>query len=281
LTRPLVVTGATGTLGKAFARICQVRGIPYRLLSRQDMDITNLRSVAQVLDELQPWAVVNTAGYVRVDDAEREPHLCQRINADGAAILAEACVQRQISLVTFSSDLVFDGTRSDPYLESHEVAPLNVYGHSKAIAERWVLKSHPCSLVIRTSAFFGPWDQHNFLTIALRTLAAGHPFVAAEDAIVSPTYVPDLVNTTLDLLIDGESGLWHLANSGAIAWADLARLTAKLAGVDGTRIEARSTESLGLMAARPSYSALGSERGMLLPPLEQAIDRYLQERLSV
>jgi dTDP-4-dehydrorhamnose reductase len=277
---PLLITGATGTLGRSFARICEIRGIPYHLLTRQEMDITNPTSVEAVMAELKPWAVINAAGYVRVDDAEREPHLCQRINADGAAILAKACLQHDASYVTFSSDLVFDGNRVDPYVESCDVAPLNVYGHSKAIAERWVLQAHPCSLVIRTSAFFSPWDDYNFLTIALRTLTDGQPFVAAADAIVSPTYIPDLVHTTLDLLIDGECGIWHLANSGAIAWADLAKQVAALVKLDCTRIEARPTKDLGWLAARPSYSVLSSERGILLPSLETAIDRYLDERVT-
>lgn len=275
--QPLLITGATGTLGRAFARICEVRGIPYRLLSRQEMDITSSTSVEQVLADLQPWAVINAAGYVRVDDAEREPHLCRFINADGAAILANACEQHHISFVTFSSDLVFDGNRAEPYVESCDVAPLNIYGHSKAIAETMVLSAYPCSLVIRTSAFFGPWDEYNFLAIALRTLAARERFIAAEDAIVSPTYVPDLVNATLDLLIDGECGIWHLANSGAIAWADLARQVAELAGLDGSQIEARPTKDLGWAAPRPGYSALGSERGILLPTLDRAVDRYVSE----
>ena len=276
-TPPLLITGATGTLGQAFARLCEVRGIPYILLSRQEMDITNPATVGRVLDELQPWAVVNASGYVRVDDAEREPHLCLRINDNGAAILADACAQRNLGLINFSSDLVFNGDRNQPYLESDGVAPLNVYGHSKAAAERWVLHHHPYALVIRTSAFFGPWDEHNFLTIALRTLMAGQPFVAAADAIVSPTYIPDLVNASLDLLIDGECGLWHLANPGAIAWADLARSTAQLAGLDTAPIRSCATKTMGLAAPRPAYSVLGSERGILLPNLEQAIGRYLQE----
>ncbi|MBD2120587.1 family 1 glycosylhydrolase [Trichocoleus sp. FACHB-262] len=277
-TPPLLITGATGTLGKAFARLCEVRGIPYQLLSRQDMDITNPDSVDRVIAELKPWAVVNTAGYVRVDDAEREPELCRFINTDGAAILAETCANHGAAFVTFSSDLVFDGNRAEPYVESCEVAPLNVYGHSKAIAEQRVLANHPCSLVIRTSAFFGPWDEHNFLAIALRTLASGQPFIAAEDAVVSPTYVPDLVNNTLDLLIDGECGIWHLANSGAIAWSDLAQTVANLAGLDTAVIEARPTKDLGWAALRPTYSALSSERGILLPSLDDAIDRYLCQR---
>jgi dTDP-4-dehydrorhamnose reductase len=276
--RPLAIIGARGTLGKAFARLCDLRGIPYHLLTRQEMDITNPASVDAALTQLQPWAVVNAAGYVRVDDAEREPDACLRVNAEGPAILAHSCARRGVALLTFSSDLVFDGAGVNPYVESDAVAPLNVYGRSKALAEARVLKAHPSSLVIRTSAFFGPWDEYNFVTIALRQLAAGHTFVAAEDSIVSPTYVPDLVNTTLDLLIDGEYGLWHLANNSAIAWAELARLAADIAGVDASRLEARPTRELGLVAPRPTYSVLGSERGALLPSLDNAISRYFAER---
>ncbi|WNZ27830.1 sugar nucleotide-binding protein [Leptolyngbya sp. NK1-12] len=275
--KPVLITGATGTLGRAFARVCQGRGIPYRLLTRQELDITNPLSVQRALEWWHPWAVINTAGYVRVDEAEQHPLLCRQINAEGVAILAEACVERQIALVTFSSDLVFDGNQTQPYLESDIVSPLNVYGYTKAVAEQWVLSLHPCSLVIRTSAFFGPWDEYNFLTIALRALASGQSFVAAEDAVVSPTYVPDLVHATLDLLIDGECGIWHLANTGAMAWAELARFTAKMAGLDTHGIEARPLQSLGLAAPRPSYSVLSSERGILLPSLERAIDCYLRE----
>ncbi|MBD2214051.1 sugar nucleotide-binding protein [Nostoc linckia FACHB-104] len=277
-SRPLAIIGATGTLGKAFARLCEVRGISYRLLTRQDMDIANPASVGQALTELQPWAVVNAAGYVRVDDAEREPHICLKVNAEGPAILAAACAQHHVALLTFSSDLVFDGAVSNPYVETDTVAPLNVYGCSKVLAEKFVLQAYPVSLVIRTSAFFGPWDEYNFVTIALRQLAAGNTFVAAEDAIVSPTYVPDLVHTSLDLLIDGENGLWHLANKGAVAWADLARLAAKKAGVSVNSLISVPSQELGFIAPRPAYSVLGTNRGELMPHLDSAISRYLEER---
>ncbi|MDZ8239853.1 MAG: family 1 glycosylhydrolase [Nostoc sp. ChiQUE01a] len=276
--RPLAIVGATGTLGKAFGRLCEVRGISYCLLRRQDMDIANPASVNKVLAELQPWAVVNAAGYVRVDDAEREPDICLKENTEGPAILAAACAQHNVGLLTFSSDLVFDGAESNPYVETDTVAPLNVYGCSKVLAEKLVLQAHPASLVIRTSAFFGPWDDYNFVTIALRQLAAGNPFVAAEDAIISPTYVPDLVHASLDLLIDGEKGLWHLANKSAVAWADLARLAAKKAGVSVKSLISLPTQELGLVATRPAYSVLGSERGELMPHLDCAISRYLEER---
>uniref|UniRef100_UPI001D11303C SDR family oxidoreductase n=1 Tax=Nodularia sp. LEGE 04288 TaxID=1828639 RepID=UPI001D11303C len=281
LTRPLAIVGARGTLGKAFARLCEVRGITYRLLTRQEMDITNTASVNAVFTELQPWAVVNAAGYVRVDDAEREPHICLKVNTEGAEILATACAQYNAALLTFSSDLVFNGAVINPYVETDTVAPLNVYGCSKVMAEKLVLQAYPASLVIRTSAFFGPWDEYNFVTIALRELSAGNSFVAAEDAVVSPTYIPDLVHASLDLLIDGESGLWHLANKSAsagISWANLARVAAKQAGVSVSSLIALPTLELGLIAQRPTYSVLGSDRGELMPCLDSAISRYFDDR---
>jgi len=95
--------------------------------------------------------------------------------------------------------------------------------------------------------------------------------------VVSPTYVPDLVHASLDLLIDGERGVWHLANGGAVTWADFARRAAALAGLDAALVRGRPTASLKLAAARPLYSALGSERGALLPPLDDALSRFVRE----
>jgi dTDP-4-dehydrorhamnose reductase len=276
--RPLIINGATGTLGRAFARLCELRGLSYRLLTRAEMDIADPRSVEHALAEFEPWAVVNTAGYVRVDDAEREAENCFRENTDGAATLAAACRQRGVALLTFSSDLVFDGAKGSPYVESDAASPLNVYGRSKAEAERRVLEELPSALVVRTSAFFGPWDEHNFITSALRTLAEGRKLVAADDAFVSPTYVPDLVGASLDLLIDGDQGIWHLSNEGAITWAELARLAARRAGLDTGLVEARPTALMQHVAPRPLYSVLASERGQLLPTLEDALERYLNER---
>ena len=276
-TRPLIINGATGTLGKAFARLCEVRGLSYRLLSRREMDIADHESVSNALGAYDPWAIVNAAGYVRVDQAEHEPEDCFRENRDGAATLAAACAERGLPLLTFSSDLVFDGTAQEPYVESACVVPLNVYGRSKAEAEERIREAHPAALVVRTSAFFSPWDEHNFVTAALRTLASGETFVAADDAMVSPTYVPDLVNASLDLLIDGERGIWHLANSGALTWAELARRAAELAGLDASRVQGCPTSALGLAAPRPLYSVLGSERGAILPPLEESLVRYIGE----
>jgi dTDP-4-dehydrorhamnose reductase len=278
---PILITGATGTLGRAFARICRKRNLAYRLLSRQDMDITDPASVERALDKYRPWAVVNTAGYVRVDDAERDAERCFRENAIGPAILAAACARHGVHLTTFSSDLVFDGALDRPYVESDSVAPLNVYGRSKAEAELRVQDKHPGALVVRTSAFFGPWDKYNFVTLALQALERGEPFRAARDMAVSPTYVPDLVHACLDLAIDGESGVWHLANVGTLTWAELAEQAAARAGVDASRLEAISVDDCGFTAARPRYTGLHSERGILLPSLDHALGRYLELRNEI
>ncbi|HUQ31878.1 MAG TPA: family 1 glycosylhydrolase [Pyrinomonadaceae bacterium] len=276
--RPLLITGATGTLGRAFARLCELRGLSYRLLSRSEMDIADDAAVNRAFAEHEPWAVVNAAGYVRVDDAEREIERCARENTLGPKILAKACAKHSAQLVVFSSDLVFDGTQKEnPYVESSRTAPLGAYGRSKASMEREVTSAHPSALVIRTSAFFGPWDEYNFVAAALRALGSGQTFRAANDSVISPTYVPDLVHAALDLLIDGEEGIWHLANRGEISWADLARRAAVAAGLDPNLVEGCSSRSLNQAAARPPYSALASERGHLLPSLDDALFRYLRE----
>jgi dTDP-4-dehydrorhamnose reductase len=276
--RALLVTGGAGTLGRATARLAELRGLEPRTTTRAELDIADAESVARALTELNPWAVVNTAGFVRVDDAERDAERCRRENSRGPEVLAAACRERGIRLLTYSSDLVFDGAVTRPYVESDAVAPLSVYGKTKAEGERRTLAAWPSALVVRTSAFFGPWDQHNFLAITLRELRARREVAAAGDVEVSPTYVPDLVNASLDLLIDGETGVWHVANDGAVSWAAFARHGAAAAGVSTRRLRECRLADLRLPAPRPRYSVLGSDRGRLLPPLEDALARYVAER---
>jgi dTDP-4-dehydrorhamnose reductase len=274
---PLLITGATGTLGQAFARFCELRGLPYRLLTRADMDIADPASVGSALERWQPWAVINTAGFVRVDDAESDPRQW-RENVTGPVLLAQECARHGVRLVNFSSDLVFDGGKSSPYLESDAPSPLNAYGRAKLEAERAILAVAPDALVIRTAAFFGPWDRHNFVAQTLESLRRGERWRAAHDQWVSPTYVPDLVQATLDLLVDGERGLWHLSNRGAVSWAGLAEMSADAATLDKRLIQSVPGAALGQIAPRPRYSALASERALLMPRLEDALARYIVDR---
>jgi dTDP-4-dehydrorhamnose reductase len=275
--RPVLITGA-GTLGTAFQLLCGMRGIECRLTNRAELDITHGDSLTAALDRYEPWLVINAAGYVRVDDAEHEVAHCHRANVHGPETLARACARDDVPLITFSSDLVFDGRKASPYDETDAPAPLNVYGRTKLEAEQRVLGHHPASLVVRTSAFFGPWDSHNFVTRVAHALAAGRTLRAAADLTVSPTYVPDLVHACLDLAIDGESGLWHLANAGSTTWADLARDVARLHDHPVDAVIDVPARELGWRARRPVFSALHSTRGTLLPSLDHALERYLGER---
>ena len=272
--RPLLISGATGTLGQAFARFCAMRGLPAHLLSRAELDIASQASVDAALARWNPWAVINTAGFVRVDEAEHEPRQW-RENVTGPAILARACARAGIRLLSFSSDLVFDGGKPSPYVESDAPHPLNVYGRSKLEAERRVLKLAPDALVIRTAAFFGPWDGYNFVARALDALRKGERWRAAIDQLVSPTYVPDLVQAALNLLIDGERGIWHLANRGVVSWAGFAQMVAEAAGLDAGLVDPVPGVMLGQIAPRPRYSALHSERGLTLARLKDAVTQYL------
>jgi dTDP-4-dehydrorhamnose reductase len=279
--QPLLILGKSGTLGAAFSRVCTERNIHHILLSRADVDITERETVEQVVQELNPWAIINAAGYVRVDDAEHCPESCMDSNCKGPSVLAEVCQKYPIKLLAFSSDLVFDGTKDDPYLESDKANPLNVYGQSKALAEENILATNPKALIIRTSSFFGPWDNFNFVTCTLADFKQGKEVTAANDVYISPTYIPDLVNESLDLLLDNERGIFHLTNHGKITWADFARKIAEMAGCDTGLVNSKPVGEMGLAAKRPYNSVLQSEKGIKLPAIENALQRYFEAVANV
>ena len=275
---PVLIIGKNGTLGRAFAKVCDDRNIPYQMMNRQECDISNAGSISSTIELYKPWAIINAAGFVRVDDAEKDTEACIRDNTTGSQNLAIACNNHGLQLINFSSDLVFDGRKPTAYVESDLPNPLNVYGQTKAQAEVLIQKENPSSLIIRTSAFFGPWDEYNFVHYVRKSLSNYEPVVAAKDIFISPTYVPHLVNTCLDILIDGETGIWHLANQGSLSWAEFAFLIAERFELDKSLISAVNASEMNYLAKRPFNSVLSSERGHLLPSFEQAMNEYLQHQ---
>jgi dTDP-4-dehydrorhamnose reductase len=273
--RPILIAGG-GVLARTLARACEARGLAYRRLPRAEVDVADEAQVAAALTALRPWAVINATGFGSVDLAEREPEACFRVNARGPAVLAAACERSGARLVTFSSGLVFDGMHAEPYLERDGVAPLNVYGRAKAEGERHVLRRHGDAMVVRAGSFFGHGAERGFAGRTLLALRRGDEVRVPSDLVVSPTYVPDLVTATLDLLIDGERGIWHLANGGGVSWHDFATMAAAQAGWDAERIVPCVGAHLAFDAPRPPYSVLASERANLVPPLEDAVARYLR-----
>lgn len=273
---PILILGGFGPLEQTFAYLCDIRGLPYRLLADGEINRADNTSVNKVLKELNPWAVIHTAGAIRVNEAEYETQRSAHEQTLEMPILADACAQHRTAFLTFSSDLVFDGLGLMPYVESDPVTPQCVYGNYQAQAEKAVLHQDPTALIIRTSALFGPWDTDSVVSPALREHLMHHWISSADETVISPTYIPDLVHACLDLLIDGERGIWHLTNTGSVTWAQFAQQVAKHAGICAKERENDPCQTGKSTASRPSYRALGSERGVLLSSWNDALSRALQ-----
>ena len=271
--RPILITGAAGTLGRAFARVCAHRGLDHVLTAGAALDNAGESSIAHLLEALRPWAVIDGAGFVQTWETPETADECMAGDEYDPELLGQACHQVGIPLVAFSSDRVFDGKLGRPYVETDSPTPDCIHGHSKAECERRVLSRKDAALLVRTSAFFGPWDRFNFLVGTIEKLMRGEDVIASDRAIVSPTYVPDLVHATLDLLLDGERGIWHLANQGAISWHTLAREAAAAARLGGDAVRlVRDVED-----GAPMDTSLSSGRGMLLRSLDQALGAFLAQ----
>jgi dTDP-4-dehydrorhamnose reductase len=271
---PILIAGASGTLGQALARCCQMRGLSYVLTDRGQMALGDNEAIQRTLERHRPWAVINAAGWVRVDEAELEPDACREANLTGALNLARAAGDIGAHYTAFSSDLVFGGQLDRAYVESDQPRPLNVYGASKYAAERGLEALDSATLMVRTAAFFSPDDPHNFAAEVARRLGAGRTMPAAADCVVSPTYVPDLCHAVLDLVIDGETGLWHLTNGEAVSWADFGVAIAEALDLDARLIRPTPAAQMGWLAKRPARAPMISERGHRLPALSRAIDHY-------
>lgn len=277
---PILIVGCNGTLGVAFKNICHHRALVHRALPRQQLDITDKVQIEEAINLYKPWAVINAAGYVKVDEAESNRDICFNLNTEGPANLAETCRAHGIQLITFSTDLVFDGNKQSPYTENDCVKPINIYGESKANGEKLVSNYFPGAIIIRTSSFFGPWDTYNFAHNILEDLRRGKDCKVVDDIIISPTYVPHLVNCALDLLIDGEKGIWHITNDGSLSWYHFAREISERGGFQKKNIHPITQKEMHWQAQRPDYSALESNKGIYLPSLDRALASFFEEKIN-
>lgn len=261
--RPLVL-GAAGQLGTAFVR--RVPGSVGVTRSQLDLSTFHDAELAELIDRHAPSHVVNCAAYTAVDRAEEEEGLATEVNGRAVGRMARLCAERDVPFVTYSTDYVFDGRASEPYLESDPVDPVNAYGRSKLEGERRALEVDG-TLVVRTSWVISG-THPNFVATMLRLAAAGRALTVVDDQKGCPSFVDDLVDGTLDLVRLGVDGIVHLTNSGATTWYRLARAAIQVAGFD-TTISPCSTEEYPTPAPRPRYSVLGSERlpglGISLP----------------
>ncbi len=277
--QPVLITDTNTDLGREFARLCELRGIPYRALDSRVFKARDPSALRKAFRQFNPWAVINTLGEKGFENPHPQSAFRGR-DTFTARQLARECQKGRLKLLEFSSDLVFDGKKGGPYVESDTLTPLDFYGANDAEVETLIQQEMPSALILRTGPLFGSSNASSFIVRALRSLRSKQPFSAANDAFVSPTYIPDLVDACLDLLIDGEQGIWHLVNPGNVSWADFAKMAAKLADVPSSTLRACSARELETQTMAPGYRVLTSERGILLPALEDALARFLRDRVA-
>ena len=276
---PVLIVGANTALRRACLRACAVRGLPTVVRSKRDFAAADAAAVRAHLDVLRPWAVIDTGGSSCVETAQSQSRLCRR---EGVAIpesLARICAERGLPFAFFSTEHVFDGRSETPYREGDTTAPVNVFGCVRAEAEAAVAGVHPSALIVRTGTLFGSRSRADFVWRAVSALRADGEFSAPDDLIGTPCYAPDAVREFLDLLVDGEIGVRHLATPEPLSWAELARRAARLAGLDPGRVEGRPSTGFGFKAPRGSYTALTSRRLGALPELESGLRHFLTESL--
>lgn len=262
-----LVAGAGGQLGSAFMAALGDLAVGMDL---PELDVTDGGSVARALERVSPRCVINCSAITDVDLCQREPELAMAVHRDAPARLARAGLR----VVTFSTDQVFRGDerRREPFLEGDRTEPANAYAESKLAGEGPVLEAGGGSIVVRTSWLFSL--RRGMVPFLHRTLVGRGEVRAVSDQTACITYVPDLVRAVMGLLRSGGSGLYHLVNPGPLTPAELAGVLSREAG---GRVLPVTWQQLDMDAPRPVYSALGTSRGVAMPPAADALARWRRE----
>ena len=276
----ILVTGANGILGRAL-RERLADGNTVYLWGREEADVRDEGAVRAAARGLDFDSIIHAAAYTNVDGAEREPDLAMAVNRDGTANVAALARERGAIFVYVSSDYVFDGQKSSPYVEEDPTNPLSVYGASKRAGEEAALESGAPCLVVRTSWLFGPGGKNFVDTIADR-LEKAVPLRVVNDQRGSPTYARDLAHGIELLLRRGATGIVHVTNSGDTTWHGFAVEIARYLGIEA-EIAAISSDQLVQAAPRPRESILSGAKfreltGESLPKWQDALHRYLAGR---
>ena len=252
----IVITGPTGQLGTAFGRLLEGREV--RAITEDELDFRYLAEIPKALAAASPSLVINCAAYTAVDAAEEDVDTARLVNATAVGALARACSDLGARFVTFSTDYVFDGTKTGGYVESDQTNPQSVYGVTKLEGEQLALDNHPDALVVRTSWLLSG-THPNFASTMIKLIRSG-PVKVVDDQRGRPTLADDLARVTLDAVDRGATRVLHLANEGVTTWFGLAREIASIAGLDPERVTPCTTDEFPRPAPRPADSVLNTER---------------------
>ena len=273
----ILVAGATGMLGRDLMAVLGERA---RGVSSRELDITSPESVKRIVTTVRPAVVINCAAYTNVDGCESERERAMSVNGEGVANLAHASRDMGALLVQISSDYVFDGAKTLPYLEDDRTAPLSVYGVSKLLGERNAALS-PEHLVVRTQWLYG-LHGGNFVETMLRLAGERDQLSVVDDQFGSPTWTADLARAIVALIDCGCRGIYHAANSGSCSWNEFARAIFAEAG-RAVSVTTMTTRELNRPAPRPLNSVLDCgklerDTGVHPRPWREALRDYLTAR---
>jgi len=273
----IAITGAAGLFGHALAAAFSSRHTVFPL-TRADADITDAESVRALLERVRPEVVVHPAGIPDLDISDADPARAHLVNVEGTRHVVESARTVQAEVVYISTDAVFNGQSTRPYVESDRPDPITVYGRTKLDGET-ITQTLPRHWIFRVPVLFGP-GKTNFVEKGLRKIAAGERYIVAGDQEGCATYTLDAAYKIMEVVEARRYGLYHLANQGACTRYELARRAAELAGLDPAKVVGVPAERMGRRAPRLKYAVMEmaalKAAGFSLPrPWPEALADYL------
>jgi dTDP-4-dehydrorhamnose reductase len=281
----VLLIGSNGQLGSDLLRVFQSAGDVVVPVTHSRLDVSSQESIADVMAELKPDVVLNTAAFHKVEECEKNPALAFQVNGIGAMNLALACTRSGAILVHFSTDYVFDGQKNAPYEETDLPAPLNAYGISKVSGEQLIACNADRYFVIRTCGLYGVAGSSgkggNFVENMLKKAIAKEPIRVVADQVLTPTYTVDLAEVTRKLILTQGFGLYHVSSEGQCSWYEFTRKIFECAEVEA-QLTGVKTSDFPSPVKRPAYSVLSKGRlrsvGLSIPSWQDALPRYLKEK---
>lgn len=272
----VLIAGKDSQASQAFADLLQEKGEQFLALGRKELEITKLNKVRDTVAHYRPTVIFNGAAYNDVDKAEDDWENANKVNGLGPRNLAIVCGENDIPLVTFSTDYVFNGTKGKPYTIADDPNPINGYGRSKLLGERFVQSLCRKYVLARVSCVFGVKGktESNFLKKVLKWANTKDELRIADDQISSPTYAPDLAITIYGLLEAQEWGLCHVTNQGYCSRYEWANAALELVGWKG-KVYPAKTKEFNLPAKRPQFTKL--ENNFNLQPWYNATKCFIEE----
>lgn len=252
--KKIIVTGCNGQLGRAVNLFFRDnKDISFVNTDVGELDITNIDKVMELAREVQPYAIINCAAHTGVDACETEYDKAFKINAIGPRNLSIAARETGAKLMHISTDYVFDGKGTRPYVETDATNPQGAYGSTKLAGENFVKDFADRYFILRTAWLYG--DGKNFAKTMLRLSETNKKVRVVGDQFGSPTSASELTKAIHALLFTENYGVFHATCEGSCSWAEFAREVFRLAGKT-TQVEAITTEEFGAPAPRPAYSVL-------------------------